>query len=342
MVMHQRYVLVSSILAAAFIASSRAGAKTPAPDDIFFDDSGVKSISIAINSRDWENLKVHYLENTYYPCDFKWEGQTIRNIGIRSRGTGSRSGVKPGLRVDFNRYTTDQTFLGLKSVVLRNDVQDPSTMHERISMLFFRRMGLPAPREAHTRLYINNEYTGLYTIVESIDKNFLKRTYGEDGGYLFKYDYNVDDAPYYLEWRGSDAANYVPHPFKPETHEDDPHPETVAELLRIVNQDSDAILRRTVVAYLDLEKFIRHIAVEAFLADNDGFNGNYGTNNFYFYRFEVSTVFNFIAWDKSNAFNDGPGYPIWHNILDAVEENRLTMRALAYDDLRQLFLDTLL
>jgi hypothetical protein len=25
-------------------------------------------------------------------------------------------------------------------------------MHERISMLFFRRMGVPAPREAHTRL----------------------------------------------------------------------------------------------------------------------------------------------------------------------------------------------
>ena len=31
-------------------------------------------------------------------------------------------------------------------------------MHERIGMLFFNRMGVPAPREAHTRLYVNNAY----------------------------------------------------------------------------------------------------------------------------------------------------------------------------------------
>src|SRR5258708_39136641 len=139
---------------------------TPAPDPAapLFDDSVLHDIYLAINSRDWAALKQHYLDNTYYPCDFRWNDQVVRNIGVRSRGAGSRSGVKPGLRVDFNRYTTGQEFLGLKSFVLRNNTQDPSGMRERLSMLFFRRMGVKAVREAHARLFINNAYAGLYTI----------------------------------------------------------------------------------------------------------------------------------------------------------------------------------
>ena len=332
-----------------FAAAGQVVAQTtptvpPGLDDVFFDDSVLHEIRLTINSKDWQSLKIHYLDNTYYPCDFRWLGQVVRNIGIRSRGTGSRSGIKPGLRIDFNRYVTDGQFLGLKSFILRNNTQDPSSMHERISMLFFRRMGLPGLREAHTKLYVNNAYAGLYTIVESVDKTFLKRVYNEDDGYLYKYDYNADDKLFYLEYRGSDPDLYVPLPFRPETHESDPRPEKIAELIRIINQDSEAVFRKTIEEYLNLEKFIKHIAVEMFLGDNDGFNGNWGTNNFYFYRFENKNLFTFIPWDKSNTFMDGPEYPIWHNIYDLPEanRNRLTIRALGYDDLKNLFLDTLL
>ena len=59
-------------------------------------------------------------------------------------------------------------------------------MNERLSMLLFSRLGLPASREAFTTLFVNNEYVGLCTIVESIDKSFLRRSYGEDEGYLYE------------------------------------------------------------------------------------------------------------------------------------------------------------
>jgi spore coat protein CotH len=48
--------------------------------------------------------------------------------------------------------------------------------------------------------------------------------------------------------------------------------------------DSDAIFRKTVQPFLDLEKFIKHIAIEICLADSDGFSGNWGMNNFYLSR----------------------------------------------------------
>src|SRR5262249_12296145 len=105
----------------------------PDPSDALFDDSFVHRIDLVMSTRDWQSLTDNYLDNTYYPSDFKWKDQTIRSIGIRSRGTGSRSGVKPGLRLDFNHYSPGQTFMGrLKAVILRNQTQDASNMHERI------------------------------------------------------------------------------------------------------------------------------------------------------------------------------------------------------------------
>lgn len=308
--------------------------------DAFFDDTVLHEIRLVINSRDWQALKDQYLDNTYYPTDFSWREHTVRNIGIRSRGTGSRSGIKPGLRVDFDRYSTDRKFLGLKSFVLRNNTQDPSNMHERLSMLLFRRMGLLASREAHTKLYVNNTYAGLFTIVESIDKSFLTRNLNENDGHLYKYDYPADGQPYLFEDRGSAPASYVPLPFKPETHETDPRPEFIVQLVQAIGQGA-ATFRSAIAEYLDLQKFLRHVAVEMFLADNDGFLGDYGMNNYYFYRFENKKLFTFIAWDKSQAFTS-PTYSTFHNVFGGDLQNRLMSRVLAYRDLYDYYLDTLM
>lgn len=338
-------------LAAPVVAQSPTPTPVPAPApppaawDPFFDDTVLHEIRLAINSKDWQSLQIHYLDNTYYPCDFRWRDQVVRNIGIRSRGTGSRSGVKPGLRVDFDRYTTDQKFLGLKSFILRNQTQDASNMHERLSMLLFRRLGLPASREAHTKLFINNQYEGLYTIVESVDKTFLEERFNEDDGYLYKYDYPSDAQPYYFEDRGSDPDSYVPLPFKPETHETDPRPEFIVQLVQAINQTGDAAFRTVMAEYLDLKKFVQHVAVEHFVADNDGFLSDYGgMNNYYLYQFQDKKLFTFIAWDKSEAFKSGPEYGIFHNITDGphANQNRLMTRALSYQDLYNAYLDALL
>src|SRR5262245_22265081 len=322
---------------------------TPTPQtgsnaDAFFDDTVLHEIRLTINSRDWQSLKDNFLDNTYYPCDFRWRDHVLRNIGIRSRGTGSRSGIKPGLRVDFDRYVTDLKFLGLKSFVLRNNTQDASSMHERLSMLLFRKMNLLAPRVAHTKLYINNQYVGLYGIVESADKPFLKRMLNEDDGYLYKYDYPTDGTPYFFQDKGSDPAAYVPLPFKPETHEADPHPEVIVQWIQTVNQSSNAAFRAAVDPYIDFAKFLRHVAVETFVAETDGFVGDYGVNNFYMYRPVSQNRFTLIGWDKSEAFKGGTTRSIWQNIRNTPTErlNRLMARTIAYSDMYNYFLDMLL
>ena len=313
------------------------------PSAPFFDDANLHEVRLLINSKDWEILKAQYLEDTYYPADFQWGTIVVHNVGIRSRGTGSRSGTKPGLRVDFDKYSTSQKFLGLKSFVLRNNTQDASNLHEPLAMALFRRMGMPAPREAMTKLYINNDYVGLYTIVEAIDHVFLDRNFGEHGGNLYEYSYKPTDPAYYFEYRGPDPASYVPQPFKPETNENDPKAQIFERLAWTINSIADPLFATAVAEYMDVVAFLRHVAGEVCVADQDGMLGNWGMNNYYAYRSALRPALTPIAWDKSNAFIDGPTYPIFHNITDVPPElrNRLFVRLMAYASFKTFYLDTL-
>jgi hypothetical protein len=309
----------------------------------FFDDQVLHSIRLVINPRDWQELKANFQLNTYYPCHFIWRNQIVRNVAIRSRGTGSRSGSKPGLRIDFNLFDEYQQFLGLKSVVLRNNVQDATNLHERVGMQFFTRLGLAAPREAHTRLYVNDEYAGLYSIVESIDKVFLATRYGQDNGYLYEYDYDVDDQPYRFEYKGPEPSLYSPKPFKPVTHELDPDSRPLAQMIRAIKETRNTEFASVMSRYLDLRQLVIHAAIENFLSEIDGVLGEWGMNNFYLYRFEGTTVNTIVPWDKSEAFKGGISHSIWHNIDDVPSwiQNVLMTRTMLVPELRRLYLDAL-
>lgn len=310
--------------------------------DPLFDDTLVHDIYLTVNSRDWQSLKDHYLDNTYYPANFRWRDQIVRNVGIRSRGHASRSPLKPSLRVDFNRYVTDGEFLGLSALVLRNNSQDPSGMRERISMLLFNRMAAPYVREAHARVYINNVFSGLYSLVEEPDGKMAQRLFNESEGNVYEFTYNPGDSPYYLEDRGPDPAQYVPAPFEPKTHESNPHAEVIEGFIRTVN-DSDAVFRSLMPTYIDFTNLLRHMALEMFIGDLDGFHGQFGVNNFDVYRLANRNLLMFIPWDKSMAFSGGPTLTMWHDLLDvpAEKRNRLSMRVLGFADLKTQLLDVL-
>ncbi|MGH9176228.1 MAG: CotH kinase family protein, partial [Vicinamibacterales bacterium] len=293
-------MVAALVLALAPVAS----AQTPA--DLFNPDV-VQRIDLRLHSMDWEKLKQNFQENTYYPADFVWNGQTLHNTGIRSRGGGSRSGTKPGLRVDFDRYSLDGTFLGLKSLVLDNLTQDPSAIRETVTMRLFARLGVPAPREAHTRLYVNDQYVGLYAVVESIDKSFLARIFGSIGedtqndGYLYEFDY-VD--LWTFDYLGSDLAAYAAR-FDPKTHENKSDAEKfgpIENMVRLANELPSEQFMSALNEHLDLAAFMRYTALQNFVSQNDGFLGYAGMNNFYLYRLENSSRHVFLAWDEDNGF----------------------------------------
>ena len=295
---------IATLVVLAILAVSPAQAQSA--DELFASET-IQRVDLLLHSADWAKLRADFRTNTYYPADLVWNGQTVRNAGIRSRGRGSRSGTKPGLRVDFDRYASGQTFLGLKSFILDNLTQDPSGVHETVAAGFYARLGIPVSREIHTRLYINNEYVGLYAIVESVDKDLLGRVFGEIGtdtqndGYLFEFKYQD-------EWRFTNLGSSL-EPYKlrfeattNESKSDEEQYRLIETLVRLTNDTPTADLPAAIGGLLDLPAFVRFVAAQNFLAETDGFLGAFGMNNFYLYRLENQNLHTLIMWDADNTF----------------------------------------
>jgi uncharacterized protein (TIGR03437 family) len=302
----------------------------------FFDDTVLHEVRVTIAPSDWKLLHDQYMDDTYYRCEFEWRGLHLNNVGVRSRGSGTRNSIKPNLGFDFSRYDSKQRFLTLKSVVTRNFAQDPSLVREYLSIKMFARMGLPYLREAFARIVVNGEYAGLFLLVEPIDKRFLLSRFGEDTGYL--YEGNFVENGYRFEYLGEDPAAYLPAIFEPKTHEDEPDAARLIAMIRTANQAPDAEFVSALNAYLDLDQFVAHLAVEQFLAEHDGLLGYGGMVNYYLYRRMSDNRFTVLVWDKDNTFIGDSAYSVWTNS----QENVLARRALADPALRQRFLQTLM
>src|SRR5438552_1773231 len=178
---------------------SCAAASAQMMDDLF-NTNILQEIRIDVNPKDWAAIRANPKSDTYYAANLRWHGLEVDNIGIRQRGNATRNGTKPGLRIDFNRFEPGQTFLGMKSMGLDNNAQDASMMKERVVMQMFTKLGLPAAREVSAKLYVNDAYSGLFTLIEATDKDFLARHFGDNAGYLYEY---VSPTNYRFEYLGA-------------------------------------------------------------------------------------------------------------------------------------------
>jgi spore coat protein CotH len=298
-------VLVLTVAVSPMVRLSAQSADAPTSADTLLDGSGLNDVWLHINAKDWQDLHTHYQDGTYYPVDFDWQGAKVRNAGIRVRGNTTRNDHKPSFRIDFNRYVDGQDLFGLKAIVLNNSWHDASMLHDDLSMLMFRKMGIPAPRQAHVRLYVGaaREYAGVYVVSEEVSKTFLASNFGEDNGYL--YEFHRQDGDNYGFQEEPDLGWYVPR-FGPKTHETDSVANLympVRSLVEAVNDARQDNLEDRLGDYLDVNTFITELAVQNFLAQTDGLVGGVGMNNFYLYRFAGKKLSMVIPWDQDNSFS---------------------------------------
>ena len=327
-------------LAMALFVGLGGGVQAQNSSDLF-NSQVLHRIDLEMHSSDWARLKENFRENEYYPVDVIWNGHTVYNVGVRSRGVASRSGTKPALKLSFDRYNSSQTFLGLKSLVLDNLVQDASGVHETVTAWFFARLGIMAPRAAHAVVYVRGEYAGLYAMIEPVDKTMLARLFGSVGGDVqndgYLYEFNKA-AVWGFSYLGDDLEPYKAY-FEAKTHENKSDEELyrpVEELVRLINDTPSSSLMERVGPFLDLPGLVRYLAVQNFLGENDGFVGQWGMNNFYLYRLENKPQHVLIAWDDDLSFT-GPTY----DVFSYHDSNVLMRKMMEVPELRTLYLSTL-
>ncbi|HJQ36284.1 MAG TPA: CotH kinase family protein [Thermoanaerobaculia bacterium] len=310
--------------------------------DAMFDRARLHNVQITMSDADWATLRANYQQNTNYDATLTIDGERITNCTIRSRGSGTRNGIKPGLRVDFNRKIKSQTFHGFKILVLDNMYNDASFLHEQLAFAVFEEKGIRVPRESFTRLTVNGQYWGLYAIVEPIDQIFVTTHVDAGGGNLFEYNAPAAATPDQLQvWdfalsRGGAVANYVPSPFEPKTNEDTLDGSALVSFLRTISESPDATFVEDVSAFVDPEVMLTYYAVEVATAEADGLTGSFGPNNFYLYQLQGTQRFLFIPWDHDFNFVRGN-----HSAYYGAERNILLSRLLASPALGTFYRDTL-
>ncbi len=288
----------SKLLPSLAVALVCFGPGTARAADPVFDQSRLHDCRLDLDPADWAALRANFQTNQYYAANLTVDGETVKQVGIRSRGAGSRSGEKPGLKVDTNKYVAGQEFHGYKSLVLDNVTQDPSMMREVLANSVFEAAGIAAPQIAFCRLTINNDFWGLYTLIEAVSKPFLKARLGEESGTLYDYEYTSD---YRFTYLGDGLAPYSPVPFEPQTNEGKLDA-GLPDFIKAINQTPQSGYAAAMEAFIDVKKFLTYVAVENASAEYDGFVGQFGVNNFYLYQYGGQRKFIFIPWDKDSSF----------------------------------------
>jgi spore coat protein CotH len=264
-------------------------------------------------------------------------GTTFDNVGIRYKGNGTildaTKSVKKSLKIDLDRYGGKGTFQGMKSIILHSGVADPSKCRETLGYAMYRAAGVPAPRTGLAEVWLtvpgkyDKELLGVYTLIEPIDKGFLKETFGTDQGVLMKPEGLREFADL-----GDDWAKYQ----KIYAPKDPPTAEQAARVIafaRLVAKGDDTTFARDVGSFLDIDEYLRYLATTSYIANSDSFFGL--GHNFYLYLHPKTNKLRFFPWDVDRAFANLPIFGSNNRQMDLsfvrpyAGTHRLTERILA-------------
>src|SRR5207244_11495083 len=157
-------------------------------------------------------------------------------------------------------------------------IQHATMVRERLSMAVFEAMGVAAPAVSYAQVFVNDEYWGVFNLVESVEEPFLQARFGQSNGQLFKYEYQ--DA-WDFSSKGTDPNAYVPIPLKPETNKDNPTTAALVDFVQKANNAADSSFVGDISAYVDPRQILTYVAVENAIVENDSFVGYAGMNNFF-------------------------------------------------------------
>lgn len=274
------------------------------------------------------------------------DGTIINDVGLRFKGNSSFAtarGLKRPFKLDFDRYVSGQTFCGLSMLNLSNNVMDPAQMRENLAYSIFRASGAPASRTAYARVYLtvpdeyDHAYVGLYTVVECVEKQFLKDHFGNSKGLLVK-----PEKAGALAYLGEDWARYQDQ----YNAKHDPKPEEAKRLIdfvRLVNKGDDEEFNRRIADMVDVDAFLRLAAANSVLTNLDSFFGL--GHNYYMYLNPTTNKFVFMPWDLDHSFGALGMLGNYEQMIDwsirkpYAGDNKLVRRLFAIPGIEEQFIE---
>jgi hypothetical protein len=258
------------------------------------------------------------------------EGVTFATQGFSLVNSGNRTLHAPKRSWKLTLEHSAGELAGMTCINLKSMYNDPSQMREALAWRLFRHAAVPAARHTYGKLAFDATYYGLFSVIEQVDKRFLKDHFGDNHrGNLYKA-YCGDVGCATLEHRagpdGDDSGRQYyraaadDRTYRLKTNEDDRDASTyddLAQFIAAINGagigggaerfDTDAF-RESVDGIMNARAFLRWAAVNVLLGSWDNY---YATpSNYYLYNsghlgaeddFMASPYFTFIPWDYDNC-----------------------------------------
>ncbi len=265
---------------------------------------------------------------------FKTKKFNVRTSGNLTNGT-----PKSSYKIAFD--DKDERMFDMRSINMKSMWNDVSQLRESIAWSLFDKAGVRGARHTYARLCINDRYYGLYSMIEQVDKAFLKDHFSNanDDGNLYKA-YWADIGPATLEYRGDagsayfTASNMDERSYQLKTNDnsdDDPALQTyddLAGLVRAINgvglpggdeKFNTPAYKQSMEKVFNVKQFLRWASVNSLIGAWD----NYWKTpaNYYLYDsgtkgagdgFMAKPYFTWLPWDYDNSFGIDFFETPWH------------------------------
>lgn len=242
---------------------------------------------LTIASADLDAMYATPKEEEYFPAVFEANGKTY-NVEARFKGSTSLNYPKKSWAIKFENATND---FGARRINLHGDYKDHSAMRNFLILKLFNHFGLASPTVKHVTYEVNGQPYGVFTQVEQIDKDFIRRNGREDIALYKATNHGALMAPavrddyYRLIWQieeGGDASYDELRVF-------------FNKMLYLSKADFD----QTIHTLIDTDNFLTFFAIHFVFVDLDNF-----TKNIFLNKNSNTHKFELFPWDNEGSFGN--------------------------------------
>ncbi|MDD3860391.1 MAG: CotH kinase family protein, partial [Bacteroidales bacterium] len=273
-----------------------------------YDIETIQEIRISFEYPDWDYMldtSKQGSEGFIMASSVVINGISFDSVGVKYKGNSSYSehNAKNPLHTELDTYKS-QDYQGYKDIKLNNGFKDPSFVREVLSYSFLQNY-LNVSKANYAKLYINEDYIGLFANPESVTKTFVEGRFGSKSNTFFKcnpvYSSGPDNMPN-LKYKGIDSTLYYD---SYELKSDYGWQDLIDLCYTIENNTAE------IESYININEVLWMLAFDNLFVNLDSYIGAMA-QNYYLYMDDYG-VFRPIVWDLNENFgtfvNSGTGPP---------------------------------
>jgi hypothetical protein len=315
-------------------------------DEVFRDDV-IPRIDITIDEALFKKLNQNKDSDIEYPISFSFNNsfinENIDNVVIKLKGSYSRLSEKKSYQISINKPVKGRKFYGMKDINLVANAHDPLMIRPRLAWYIAREIGITSLNTNYVNLYVNNNYQGVYIIIEQIDDIFIKKWFNNNSGNLYKcrsvssLQYISDYQEDYKTLSWGIIGVIRKYDLKTNTTRDD-----YSDLVRFIKTLNDSVstnFRDSIAKYFNVQSYLKSLAFEIFIGHWDDYV-NWG-NNYMLYNNPATKQFEYITFDTDltfgSHFRKDYAFCNIYKPSDQLKDRPLTYKLLAVKEFRDMY-----